>query len=429
MLTVSRPNIATDSITEFPAAERFIKLPIESYLDLLGVKDSTNRAQIALINAINDPRFRFVCAALARRIGKTYIANIIAQLISLVPVNNVLIISPNYNLSTISFELQRTLIKHFGIEVERDNLKDKVIELVNQSTVRMGSLATVDSTVGRSYKLILFDEAALSSSGRDAFNTQLRATLDTPDSKAIFISTPRGLKNWFAEFFQRGYSDEHPEWCSIHADYKENPRISEKDIEEAKRTLSKAEFEQEYLAKFTIFEGQIYNFDREKCIVEYTPKDRAEFIAGLDAGYKDPTAFAVIAYYVEDGVDYFHIVDEYLDTGTTDIHAAAMQGLIDKWGIELIFIDSAAAQFGADLTYTYDISVSKSNKKVLPGIAYLQSIVEQDRLRVAPHCQHSLAALDQYRWDNKDGLTREKPLHEYSDMADAIRYAIYTFTI
>ena len=115
MLKISRPDVDSEEITEFPMTDRFIKLPIENYLKLLGVWDTMNRPQIALINAINSPRYRFVCAALARRLGKTYISNIIAQLVSLVPGCNVLIISPNYNLSSISFELQRRFIRHFDL--------------------------------------------------------------------------------------------------------------------------------------------------------------------------------------------------------------------------------------------------------------------------------------------------------------------------
>ena len=158
MLEVSRPGIDFDNVTEFPIASRFIKLPIIPYLKMLPVVDPvtyeksnawehTNRPQIALINAINDPRFRFVCAALSRRLGKTYIANIIAQLVLLVPNCNVLIMSPNFSLSSISFEIQRKLIDSFDLEVTKNNLKDRVVELSNGSTVRMGSISTVDSCV------------------------------------------------------------------------------------------------------------------------------------------------------------------------------------------------------------------------------------------------------------------------------------------
>jgi hypothetical protein len=439
LLKISRPDVSSSEITEFPMAERFIKLPIVPYLKLLPARDvvnggmttvweQINRPQIALINAINNPKYRFVCAALARRLGKTYIANIIAQLVSLVPGCNILIISPNYNLSSISFELQRQFIASFDLEIARNNLKDKIIELSNGSTIRMGSLSTVDSCVGRSYQIILFDEAALGSGGEEAFNVQLRPTLDRPNSKAIFISTPRGMKNWFSNFYRRGFSDEYPEWCSLTADYTENPRMSEKDVEEARRSMSKAEFEQEYYASFTMFEGQIFSFKAEDCL-EYEREDNAEVLAGCDPGYRDATAFVVIVYHPISNV--FWIVDEYLKAETTtNKHAEAFKELMDKWGVEVVFVDSAAAQFASDLTYVYDISTTKAKKDVLPGIAYVQTLVENGRLKIAPHCTESLAVMDQYRWNTKEGLEREKPIHdEYSHMADAIRYALYSYTI
>ena len=429
MLTISRPDVERSAIREFPADKRFIKLPIANYLKLLGIWETINDPQFALINAVNDPKYRFVCAALARRLGKTYIANVIGQLVTLVPNANVLIISPNYNLSTISFELQRRLIKHFDLEIARDNLKDRIIELSNGSTIRMGSLSTVDSCVGRSYDLIIFDEAALGADGEAAFNVALRPTLDKPNSKAIFISTPRGKNNWFSQFFDRGFSQEFPEWCSITADYTENTRMSESDVAEARKSMSKAEFEQEYMASFTTFQGQIYALDASTQVREYETLDGDEVIAGCDPGYRDPTAFAVIVY--QPVLDVYHIVDEYLKSeATTDKHAEAFQELIKKWNIDAIFIDSAAPQFASDLAYLYDIATIKAKKDVLPGIAYVQTLVETSRLVVSPHCLHTLAMLDQYRWDTKETQTKEKPLHDaYSHMADAVRYALYTYTL
>ncbi len=64
MLTVSRPDINVDAITEIDPQLRFIKLPITNYLKLLDVYDTINRPQVALINAVNDPKYRFICAAL-----------------------------------------------------------------------------------------------------------------------------------------------------------------------------------------------------------------------------------------------------------------------------------------------------------------------------------------------------------------------------
>ena len=145
---VSRKDIISTEIVEIPSEDRYLKLPVPPYLEMLQIDPLPS--QVAMINAVNNPKYRFICAALSRRQGKTYIANIIGQLVSLIPNCNVLIMSPNYSLSQISFDLQRGLIKHFDLEVTKDNAKDKVITLSNGSNVRMGSVNQVDSCVGLS---------------------------------------------------------------------------------------------------------------------------------------------------------------------------------------------------------------------------------------------------------------------------------------
>ena len=423
---VSRRDIISNEIVELGSEAKFLKLPIGPYLNLLNVKPLPS--QVAIINAINNPKYRFVSAAVSRRQGKTYIANIIGQLVSLVPGSNILIMSPNYSLSQISFDLQRNLIKHFDLEVTKDNAKDKVIEISNGSTVRMGSVNQVDSCVGRSYDLIIFDEAALAD-GKDAFNVALRPTLDKENSKALFISTPRGRNNWFSEFFYRGFSDEFPEWCSIRATYQDNPRMSETDIAEARKSMSEAEFKQEYEADFNTYEGQIWKFNFETQVKDLSQLDtsKMDVFAGLDVGFKDPTALCVIAYDWEN--EKYYLVDEYLNNErTTEQHAEEIQKLIDRWDIDYIYIDSAAQQTRFDFAQNYDISTINAKKSVLDGIGHVSAIIDNDYLYVDQECKESLKCLDSYQWDPNPNLIKEKPKHNMaSHMADGLRYALYSF--
>ena len=425
-IQISRADIVSDYFLDYSEADKFLKLPVEPYLELLNI--TALPSQVAIINGTNSPKYRFVCAAISRRQGKTYIANIIGQLVSLVPSSNILIMSPNYALSQISFDLQRNLIKHFDLEVVKDNAKDKVIELSNGSTIRMGSVNQVDSCVGRSYDLIIFDEAALAD-GRDAFNVALRPTLDKDNSKALFISTPRGRNNWFSEFFERGFNDEFPEWCSIRATYKDNPRMSEMDIQEARKSMSEAEFRQEYEADFNTYEGQVWDFDYEGCTGSFQDIDTTgmDVFAGLDVGYRDPTAFCVIAYSWDE--EKFFVLDEYFDSErTTEQHALEIRKMIDKWDLDYIYIDSAAQQTRFDFAQNYDISTVNAKKSLLDGIGHVAGVVDNSRLLVDQKCREVLLSLDQYQWDSNPNLMKEKPKHNRaSHMADALRYALYSF--
>ena len=119
--------------------------------------------------------------------------------------------------------------------------------------------------------------------------------------------------------------------------------------------------------------------------------------------------------------DYIYVVMDYIQGGE-------IQRLIDKWDIDYIFIDSAAQQTRFDFAQNYDISTNNAKKSVLDGIAHVEGIVDNDRLHVDQDCKETLAALDQYQWDPNPNLLKEKPKHnKASHMADALRYALYSF--
>jgi len=359
------------------------------------------------------------------------------------PGASVLIISPDYALSGISWDLQRTLLDKFDIERIRDNAKDRIIELSNGSLIKIASVSRVDSAVGRSYDLIIFDEAALNDAGGQAFNVALRPTLDKLNSKCLFISTPRG-DNWFREFFQRGFSTDPDlaEWLSIHADYHENPRASKKDIAQARKTMSHSEFEQEYMANFVTFEGQVWAL-KGSAIQDLTimihdivaNPARYEIIAGLDLGFRDQTALVVMLVYEDsDGLNIYSILDEYVQAEKgTDKHAAEISARVEKWDLEYIFCDSAAAQTRWDLASIYDISTIAAIKSRTDGIGAVGAVIDNDRLIVHDECHESIYALRNYKWKGSAdagvwNIESQKPEHNRaSHCADAIRYAIYTY--
>jgi phage terminase large subunit len=426
-MQVSRDYIETGHIVDFPVTDRFLKLPIENFLEVEGIDPIA--PQIAMINAINDPRHRQVIGCLSRRTGKTYISNVIAFLKAMEPGSTVLIVSPNYSLTGISWREQEAVLKRHGIEVKSKNKTDKEIHLENGSIIKFGSVSQADSLVGRSYDLILFDECALDGKGGEAYNIQLRPTLDKVNSKVIFISTPRG-SNYFKEFYERGMSDDYPSWASIHSTWEDNPRMTKVDVQEAKRSMSRAEFEQEYCASFVTMEGQVYDgFDFEECVQDFDYLDLDEYcdrIMGIDPGYRDSTG-AVLVYYSPDD-DKFYCVWDYCQAGkNTKIHADHFKPIIDQHEVDMIFVDSAAAQFRVDLVSLYDIPSNNAKKSRLDGISYVQSLVEQDKLIVHKECEHVIEMLVNYRWDPNENLTKPKPIHdEYSHVADALRYALYS---
>ena len=400
----------------------FFRLSINKLLTKLPTPVQFNESQKAMIEGLNENRF-FVHIA-ARRTGKSYAAAILAFGKLLEPGQQVMVVAPNFSLSSIIWDYVTDLIKQLEIEVDRFNQKDKVVRLINGSVFRLLSANNRDSLVGRAANLLIVDEAAIIPN-EEYFTRDLRPALSTfKDSRCLWISTPRGKGNYLYNYYLRGTDKEYPDWGSALFTWRSNPLLSENDVKEAKRAVSRALFKQEYECEWTTTEAQIYeSIDEGKHIGEYVGERFSEVIAGLDVGYRDDNVFVVIGY---DGKSYY-IIDEYVSKeSTTSELAAIIQEKMDEWNIDTIYIDSAAQQLKADFAYDYDIYCENAVKSVNDGINYLQVLIEHDNLFFdALGSSHCFSAMSSYRWN--PNTETPKPVHDWtSHPCDAIRYAIYT---
>ena len=61
-------------------------------------------------------------------------------------------------------------------------------------------------------------------------------------------------------------------------------------------------------------------------------------------------------------------------------------------------------------------------------ISQVATIIDNDRLIIDQLQKESLICVDAYQWDPNPNLLKEKPKHNMaSHMADALRYALYSF--
>jgi len=403
-------------------SNKFFRLNIDKLLTKLPVPVTFNESQQAMIDGLNENRF-FVHIA-ARRTGKSYAAAILAFAKLLEPGQQVMVVAPNFSLSSIIWDYVTDLIKQLEIEVDRFNQKDKVVKLINGSVFRLLSANNRDSLVGRAANLLIVDEAAIITND-EYFTRDLRPALSTfKDSRCLWISTPRGKGNYLYSYYLRGGDEEYEEWGSAVYNWRSNPLLSEKDVEEARKATTRALFAQEYECEWTTTESQIYEWlDEKKHIGEYTGERFLEVLGGLDVGYRDDNVFVVIG---NDG-DNYYILDEYISKeSTTSELASAIQEKIDEWNIDTIYIDSAAQQVKADFAYDYDIYCENAIKSVNDGINYIQVLIEQDKLYFDTlGASHTFSAMSSYKWN--PNTENPKPIHDWaSHPCDAVRYAIYT---
>jgi PBSX family phage terminase large subunit len=403
-------------------SDKFFRIKIQRLLDRLPKPVQFNESQWAMVENLDANRF--VVHIAARRTGKSYAAAILAFAKLLEPGQQVMVVAPNFSLSSIIWDYVTDLIRQLDIEVERFNQKDKVVKLINGSIFRLLSANNRDSLVGRAANLLIVDEAAIIPND-EYYTRDLRPALSTfTDSRCLWISTPRGKGNYLYEYFLRGEDSEYPDWSSSIHTWRANPLLSETDVEEARRSITKALYLQEYECEWTTTESQIYlDLDEEKHIGDYVGERFAEVIGGLDVGYRDENVFVVIG---TDGDSYF-IIDEFISKeSTTSELAAEIQEKINEWGIDTIYIDSAAQQVKADFAYDYDIYCENAIKSVNDGINSIQVLIEQNRLFFDTEgARHTFSAMSAYKWN--PNTETPKPVHDWaSHPCDAVRYAIYT---
>jgi len=163
-------------------------------------------------------------------------------------------VAPTYQQAEIGL---RTLLdetpEDFIDSVNRSKLR---VETATGAIVEFKSADKPDNLRGEGVDLLVADEAA--EIDQYAYENALRPTLtDSEDSRMIAISTPKG-RGWFFEFFQRGRSDEWPEYAAFQGPTAENPFINQSDVQAAKRELPDRVYRQEYLAEFVDESGGVF---------------------------------------------------------------------------------------------------------------------------------------------------------------------------
>ncbi|CAB4141004.1 Terminase-like family [uncultured Caudovirales phage] len=112
----------------------------------------------------------------------------------------------------------------------------------------------------------------------------LRPALSDVRGPALFIGTPKG-RNHFYKLAKAAQRDDTGEWGYWHFTTYDNPFIHRDEIESAKRTLSTAAFNQEYMASFDAPTGNL--FSREWIRYTKEPADGRFFLACDLAGFQD----------------------------------------------------------------------------------------------------------------------------------------------
>jgi hypothetical protein len=186
-----------------------------------------------------------------RQSGKTTLVSLMAVWTALfIPKSITVIVSPSMRQSTETFKKCAEYLRECKGEIKL--LEDSKSQCTLQNGSRIVSLPGSEGTV-RGYSkvtLLILDEACRIP---DDIIAAVKPFLATGNGALVALSTPFGRRGWFWEQWA-GVG----EYLRIELDAYKCPRISEKFLEQERKTMSLAQFRQEYLCSFEDEENQLF---------------------------------------------------------------------------------------------------------------------------------------------------------------------------
>lgn len=246
------------------------------------------------INRIEESGSKYIIIDCGRQFGKSLLAMNLLLKWTLEHDNSIgFWVSPIYSQAKKVFDELVKALKDTGL-VKSVNRTEVWIKFNNGSTIHFKSAEKPDNLRGYTLDFCVMDEAAFM---RDAiWNEILRAATLVKGKRILFISTPKG-KNYFYTLFNRGISNEYPEYLSLKYTSYDTPFITKEEIDEARQTLPEDIFRQELMAEFIEDGGEVFrNYSTSQITTRWQePMESERYWAGIDLGRQnDFTVLTVV---------------------------------------------------------------------------------------------------------------------------------------
>jgi phage terminase large subunit len=199
-----------------------------------------------------------------------------------------------------------------------------------------------------------------------------------------------------------------------------NPDYPVEEFERARRELPPDRFAMFYLGEFRRASGLVYpDWSPARMLIdrEQMPASVRE-IGGLDLGWHNPTAGLVLAQDADGAV--YVTAEHYAAEQTLADHATALnaRGRI-RW-----YADPSAAQSIEELR-KLGVWITPAENDVAAGIDAVTRLLRTDRLRVVRGAAPNLLReFESYVWEQRDGVTLDRPKKADDHALDALRYGV-----
>ena len=379
-----------------------------------------------------DKRFRVLITG--RRFGKTFLCIQELAKFSRYPKKKVWYVAPTYRMAKdiVWNDLVDRMTKHKWLK--KLNHSDLRLTLRNGSEISLRGADNENSLRGVGLDFLVMDEFA--DVKEHAWYEVLRPTLSDKNGSALFCGTPRGYGNWSYNLFSKENEDE--QWKSFQFTTLDGGQVSASEVQQAKQDLDERTFNQEYMASFVNYAGQIYyNFDRKQNVLDiYNPKTN-EIHIGMDFNI-DPMS-AVISELKGNNI---YVYDEIvIYSSNTD---EMVQEIKNRFKDRHIFIypDPASKQRKTSAGGVTDLAILKNagfhlrvrnnhpliRDRINAVNTKLKNGVGDRTLFIAKNCKTMLKSIERQIY--KEGTTVPDKDNNYDHMNDALGYLVeYLFPV
>ncbi len=203
----------------------------------------------------SNARWKILCAG--RRFGKSRLGVQMCMEVALAG-GRAWWVAPTFAISRVGWRDIQAAAASFPEEMGV-NIKvgDMQVDFNNGGFIGVRSADNPQRLRGEGLDFLVMDEAAFVK--EETWTEVLRPTLTERKGSALFISTPKGMDNWFYRLFERAETAD--DWQRFQFPSTANPLVEESEVEAARTEIGSLVFAQEYEAKFISEGSQMFKQD------------------------------------------------------------------------------------------------------------------------------------------------------------------------
>lgn len=377
-----------------------------------------------------DPN-RFKVVAAGRRFGKTYLSIREIAYRARIPEREVFYITHSYRAAKMIVwkPLKRRLTDLRW--VSKINESELSIVLKNGSTISLKGSEDPDKLRGVSLDFVVIDEAA-DCKLDSLWGEIIRPALADRQGSALFIGTPKGVGNPFYNLYTFAGDPANTDWSAYQYTTLQGGRVTEAEINAARRDMSDRQFRQEFMATFESYENRVaWSFDRKLNVQPALNPDTRILYVGMDFNVNPATA----AIMTQTG-DVLHVIDEIL-IGSSNTNEMVDE-IKTRYPNSKIFVypDPAGNQRRTSANGMTDHKILENAGFVVKSPrghdpvrdrinainARLQNTLGEVNLYIDPRCKKTIESLERYTFKPNTQIPDKDS--GYDHIFDALSYAV-----